>query len=109
MAKPSLEILARPSDAAIRHVDTIELSEGSDVTLGRSAGSQVHVPDQRISGRHAIFKMLSAAQLVSVSDHSTNGTYVNGFRLAKDTPATLADGDVHTRPPAHPPTRCMLC
>jgi pSer/pThr/pTyr-binding forkhead associated (FHA) protein len=52
-----------------------------------------------VSGKHCWFKVFEADEdkkkplSVTVTDTSSNGTYVNGERLKKGTAATVQDGD----------------
>lgn len=59
--------------------------------IGRQSGAGLTIPSRSISKRHA--ELLLAGDAVLVRDlGSTNGTYVNGRRLAGVTP--LGDGDL---------------
>jgi diguanylate cyclase (GGDEF)-like protein len=68
----------------------LELGAGKSVTLGRRASCTHRIDDASVSGVHA--RVLSLSDLFMISDEgSTNGTFVNGLRLAE--PMKLADGD----------------
>lgn len=63
---------------------------GSSVTLGRSQKSDVYLPDQRASRRHAELRW--DGEFCTLHDlDSANGTYLNGRRISE--PAVLRDGD----------------
>src|SRR4051812_46168263 len=67
----------------------IDLREG-EVTLGRSRGCGVVLRDPSVSRGHALLSMRQGR--VTLQDlRSSNGTYVNGKRLEKET--TLEAGD----------------
>lgn len=73
---------------SLREYQTIELSAGSRVTIGRSSTSLSIRPDvpihgySKISKRHCTVKVTPASQTkrmrVVVTDHSTHGTYIEG-------------------------------
>ena len=75
-----------------RQTDTVELRDGESYQVGRQASSALLLRDSRVSGRHFVFTAVAGG--MSVCDHSTNGTYLNGKRLEKGAPLVLADGDV---------------
>jgi hypothetical protein len=87
-----LQVWRADVEPPFRQTDTVELQEGESYQLGRMASSALLLSDSRVSGRHAVFT--AEADGMSVCDHSTNGTYLNGQRLEKGAPIVLADGDV---------------
>jgi hypothetical protein len=61
------------------------------LTLGRDPGNEIVISDPQISRQHA--RITRQGGLTVIEDaESTNGTFVNGLRLAG--PHTLTDGDV---------------
>lgn len=67
------------------------LLEGDVATIGRQAGSSIHIPDSNVSRLHA--EMRRVAGSWTIEDRgSTNGTRINGTMVVDPTP--LADGDV---------------
>ncbi len=67
--------------------------EKEEVTLGRDAANDLPIPDPEISRRHAHF--LLKPEGVYIEDQgSTNGTFVNGSRIAA--PHLLKHGDLIT-------------
>ena len=72
--------------------DTIDLAEGT-VTVGRKPGNTIVVPqDTFVSGRHAeIVTDNSGTYLTDLG--STNGTVVNGQKLAANEKQLLLEGD----------------
>ena len=61
------------------------------LTLGRDPGNEIAIGDPQVSRQHA--RITRQGGLTVIEDAgSTNGTFVNGLRLAG--PHTLTDGDV---------------
>ncbi len=63
------------------------------VTVGRSAGSDVLLPHQAVSGQHATFRAQGAGWVVQ-DEGSTNGTRVNGSAIPPGRPKPLRTGDI---------------
>lgn len=67
----------------------IALKQG-DMNIGRRAGSEIHLDNPSVSGRHA--SVFTAGEESFIEDlNSTNGTFLNDQRISKQ---RLADGDV---------------
>lgn len=64
----------------------------SDVRVGRASSNDLVLSDEGISSRHATLRVGSGG-LEVVDDDSTNGTYVNGKRLAPGVAIPLKNGD----------------
>jgi hypothetical protein len=63
------------------------------VLIGRSAESDVTIPDYSISNRHCFF-VLASGQGVQLGDSgSTNGTFVDGVQLQRNQLYTLSGGE----------------
>lgn len=63
------------------------------IKLGRLSDNQIIVNDSQVSSHHA--EIHSDGQTVSVIDRgSTNGTFINESRLAKNAPRNLIGGDI---------------
>ncbi|MFN8113570.1 MAG: FHA domain-containing protein [Solirubrobacterales bacterium] len=62
------------------------------MTLGRDTANDVAIEDEQVSRVHAELERISGAWVVSDQGLSTNGTYVNGERIAGRT--RLADRDL---------------
>jgi len=59
---------------------TVSLSQASEVTIGRSARSDISLPGAMVSSNHAIIR--KAGSTWEITDKgSRNGTYVNGKRI----------------------------
>ena len=92
--EPAMPCIVRTSDTlADAHY---WLSSDKDLTVGRASENDVCIRDQSVSQRHARI-VLTPAGVVFVEDlGSTNGTYVNGGKVARQ---VLCDGDrVHIGP-----------
>lgn len=55
------------------------------ITIGRDASCTICINDERISRRHALLKIHNTGKM-EIVDMSSNGTYVNGIKLAKNVP-----------------------
>lgn len=55
------------------------------ITIGRDASCTICINDERISRRHALIKIHNTGKM-EIVDLSSNGTYVNGIKLAKNVP-----------------------
>jgi diguanylate cyclase (GGDEF)-like protein len=64
-----------------------------ETTLGRSAENTFPLDDMTVSRRHATVRADSLGQVTLTDDGSTNGTFVNGSRLAPGRAIGLEDGD----------------
>ena len=66
---------------------------GPSMDIGRDAGNPIPLPnDTNTSRRHATLQM-GDGQVILVDNGSSNGTYVNGVRIASQTPQPLRPGD----------------
>lgn len=74
------------------------LRDQTEYVIGRSRRSDIVLSDPRVSGRHAVIRLVrpgarggdSAAE---ITDYSGNGLFVNGERLTRETPRLLRGGD----------------
>lgn len=64
---------------------------GGNLALGRTLGSDLVLPDERVSRRHAIVHAQGQSEFWLVDHGSRNGTYVNDRRVLQ--PCRLRDGD----------------
>ncbi len=70
----------------------VQLRPAEPIALGRGDECQVQFDDASVSGTHA--RIISIAGLYQLVDESsTNGSTINGTRVAPGKPATLNDGD----------------
>jgi hypothetical protein len=66
--------------------------DGARIVIGRSASSDVRLPDPSVSHRHAIIQAKGGEYSI-LDDGSTNGTWIAGVRLAHRAPRILRSGD----------------
>lgn len=78
------------SDDGAQHLRV--LGAGDRVTIGRDPGNDVAIDDRRVSRVHAELEPIGSAWVVSDLGLSTNGTYINGERIAGRT--RLEDRDL---------------
>ena len=83
------------------HVESLAWLENPDgsrtgiegnCSIGRAAGNQVILADDRVSRRHAVIHAQGEGEFWLVDLGTSNGTYVNGRRLSQ--PGRLNHGDV---------------
>ena len=85
-------LAAEPSSPPLRGAPTggrlVSLVDGkeypvgpSGVSIGRDAGSDIVVAERQVSRKHAVVAPTSRGY--EIQDHSSNGVYVNGSRVAK--------------------------
>jgi pSer/pThr/pTyr-binding forkhead associated (FHA) protein len=67
--------------------------DGARIVIGRSAGSDVRLPDPSVSQRHATIRA-NGGEYAIVDEGSTNGTWVGGIKLDRGTPRVLRSGDL---------------
>lgn len=67
--------------------------DGGRIVIGRSAGSDVRLPDPSVSLRHASIRA-QGAEYAIVDEGSTNGTWVGGVKLGPQTPRLVKSGDL---------------
>lgn len=67
--------------------------DGARIVIGRSAGSDVRLPDPSVSLRHASIRA-QGAEYAIVDEGSTNGTWVGGVKLGPQTPRLVKSGDL---------------
>ena len=63
--------------------------------IGRSDNCQIRIqdPTQRVSRNHATIKILKSGKIF-ITDHSTNGTWVNGVKISQNVDYPVKRGDV---------------
>ena len=63
--------------------------EGDEVVLGRDPACAIHMPDPKVSRRHAVIRAVEGTHVIE--NHGSNGTKLNGHPL--ETEKTLTHGD----------------
>lgn len=71
-------------------VQTFDLIRGRTITIGRDSQNTVVLEDPTISSKHAEITMTPDDQVVLSDLESTNGTFINGQSIGKQ---SLAEGD----------------
>lgn len=69
--------------------------EGPRIVIGRGASCDLRLPDASVSARHASIRAHNAGWVI-VDEGSTNGTRLNGEKLAVHSPRRIDTGDVLT-------------
>ncbi len=75
------------------------IDAGENITIGRDPKVSQIVVDENcelVSRRHCTVRGNAAERNYSVTDHSTNGTFINGNRLPKDEEISVPKGTVIT-------------
>jgi hypothetical protein len=72
----------------------LEFEPGDRKSVGRTKENQIVIDDASISKLHASFVFNSKSQLVLADTGSTNGTFINGERIAYGRAFEVNDGDV---------------
>ncbi len=71
--------------------ETKQVAVENELSIGRTNASDIALDDSGLSRKHATF-FVDRDELLVVDEGSTNGTFVNGERLA-DRPRAVRDGD----------------
>lgn len=65
------------------------------IFVGRTANNDIVLPNKMVSKLHAYFSQVPGSGVTQLVDmNSTNGTFINGTRLAPSVKSTLQDEDV---------------
>lgn len=83
------DLLARPIIPLLRKDGTF-----GEISLGRSSSAHVQIPHRSMSLIHARFRLFPDGTWQIVDQESTNGTFVNGIRLAPGIPTPLPEGSI---------------
>ncbi|HUQ31459.1 MAG TPA: FHA domain-containing protein [Pyrinomonadaceae bacterium] len=67
---------------------------GRRISVGRGTDNDLHVNHASVSKIHAALRMSKEGTIVVADTGSTNGTFINGRRLAYGEARTIEDGDV---------------
>ncbi len=69
----------------------VELSKVEDTVIGRTRAADIVLPDEKVSGKHAIIQFNKEKRVWQLKDlGSSNGTLLNGVRASE---SQLKDGD----------------
>ena len=92
---PDVEVIARVNQRDnSREVHLIFKPGGRRLNVGRAADNELTLNDASVSKIHAALLMTSEGTLLVADTGSTNGTYINGRRIAYGESRQIEDGDV---------------
>lgn len=92
---PDVEVIARVNQREnSREVHLIFKPGGRRLNVGRAADNELTLNDGSVSKIHAALLMTSEGTILVADTGSTNGTYINGRRIAYGESRSIEDGDV---------------
>ena len=92
---PDIQVIARVTQPnGTREIPLIFKPGGKRLNVGRASDNELMLNDASVSKIHAALLMSSEGTLLVADTGSTNGTYVNGRRIAYGESRLIEDGDV---------------
>ncbi|HEX6650398.1 MAG TPA: FHA domain-containing protein [Pyrinomonadaceae bacterium] len=92
---PDIQVIARLTlPNGTREVPLIFKPGGKRLNVGRASDNELSLNDASVSKIHAALLMTSEGTLLVADTGSTNGTYINGRRIAYGESRPIEDGDV---------------
>jgi FHA domain-containing protein len=92
---PDIQVLARITQQnGTREVPLIFKPGGKRLNVGRASDNELTLNDGSVSKIHAALLMTAEGTLLVADTGSTNGTFINGRRIAYGESRLLEDGDV---------------
>ena len=92
---PDIEVIARITQpSGTREISLIFKPGGRRLNVGRASDNELMLNDASVSKIHAALLMSSEGTLLVADTGSTNGTYINGRRIAYGESRLIEDGDV---------------
>ena len=92
---PDIEVTARVTlPSGTREVPLTFKPGGRRLNVGRASDNELMLNDVSVSKIHAALLMTSEGTLLVADTGSTNGTYINGRRIAYGESRLIEDGDV---------------
>lgn len=92
---PDIEVIARITQQhGTREIPLIFKPGGKRLNVGRASDNELTLNDASVSKIHAALLMTGEGTLLVADTGSTNGTYINGRRIAYGESRPLEDGDV---------------
>jgi hypothetical protein len=92
---PDIEVIARVTlQNATREIPLIFKPGGKRLNVGRAADNDLTLNDASVSKIHAALLMTAEGTLLVADTGSTNGTYLNGRRIAYGESRLIENGDV---------------
>jgi hypothetical protein len=91
--RPALQLVVSVRD--LRSQTTVEhIFNRFPVRVGRGTDSDLRLDASGVSRRHGLFRHRSGSPVRYVDLHSTNGSFVDGQRVAPEKPVSLRDSNV---------------
>jgi hypothetical protein len=92
---PDIQVIARINQANnSREVPLTFKPGGKRLNVGRASDNELRIIDASVSKIHAALLMTSEGTLLVADTGSTNGTFINGRRIAYGESRLIEDGDV---------------
>jgi hypothetical protein len=92
---PDIQVIARVTQqSGTREVPLIFRPGGRRLNVGRASDNELTLNDASVSKIHAALLMTGEGTLLVADTGSTNGTYINGRRIAYGESRVIEDGDV---------------
>jgi len=92
---PDIQVIARVTmQNGTREIPLIFKPGGRRLNVGRAADNELTINDASVSKIHAALLMTGEGTLLVADTGSTNGTYLNGRRIAYGESRLIEDGDV---------------
>lgn len=92
---PDIEVIARVTlPQGTREIPLIFKPGGKRLNVGRASDNELTLNDASVSKIHGALLMTSEGTLLVADTGSTNGTYLNGRRIAYGESRLIEDGDV---------------
>ena len=92
---PDIQVIARITlPNGTREIPLIFKPGGKRLNVGRASDNELTLNDASVSKIHAALLMTSEGTLLVADTGSTNGTYINGRRIAYGESRLIEDGDV---------------
>jgi FHA domain len=93
--EPDANVIARATlRAGTREIPLVFKPGGSRLNVGRGSDNELRLNDASVSKIHAALVMNQQKTLLVADTGSTNGTYINGRRIAYGESRPVEDGDV---------------
>lgn len=94
-AMPDIQVIARVTlQNGTREIPLIFKPGGRRLNVGRASDNELTLNDGSVSKIHAALLMTAEGTLLVADTGSTNGTYINGRRIAYGESRLIEDGDV---------------
>ena len=92
---PDIQVIARVTlPHGTREIPLIFKPGGKRLNVGRASDNELTLNDTSVSKIHAALRMSTEGTLLVADTGSTNGTYINGRRIAYGESRQIEDGDV---------------